>query len=80
MERNTRKFRIGEVIQDSVDKTITVSVKNVCDTKYGKKITKHTKILVHDEGNVGTIGNTVKIMECKPYSKRKRWMLVGVVS
>ncbi len=79
MVLNLRKVMIGRVVQDKCDKTLNVLVRRDVDTIYGKKVVKHRKILVHDQLNIGKVGDQVKIMECRPYSKRKRWKLVSVV-
>ncbi|MEQ9426398.1 MAG: 30S ribosomal protein S17 [Cyclobacteriaceae bacterium] len=80
MERNLRKERIGIVVSDKMDKTITVSVeRKIKHAMYGKFIKKHSKFHAHDEKGEGHIGDTVKIMETRPLSKTKRWRLIEVV-
>ena len=80
MERNDRKERIGKVISNKMQKTITVAVdRKVKHPIYGKFVKKTTKFHAHDEKNECTIGDTVKIMETRPLSKTKRWRLVEVV-
>lgn len=79
-ERATRKSRIGDVVSDRMDKSITVAVDRQIKHKvYDKYITKTTKYMVHDEENSANRGDTVKIMECRPYSKRKRWRLTNII-
>jgi len=79
-ERNLRKERTGQVISDKMDKSIVVSVqRKVKHPIYGKFIRKSTRFMAHDEKNECGIGDTVKIMETKPLSKRKRWRLVEVL-
>ncbi|MGB3618446.1 MAG: 30S ribosomal protein S17 [Catalinimonas sp.] len=78
--RNARKERIGQVMSNKMEKSCTVAV--VTKRKhpiYGKFITKTTKFMVHDEKNDCNIGDTVRIMETRPLSKRKRWRLVEVL-
>ncbi len=78
--RNLRKERIGLVVSDRMDKTITVSIyRKVKHPIYGKFINKTTKLKAHDEENVCQIGDKVKIMETRPLSKLKRWRLVEVL-
>ena len=78
--RGIRKTRIGVVVSDKMDKTIVVSLSTrVRHPLYGKFINKTTKLKAHDENNECGIGDTVKIMECRPLSKDKRWRLVEIV-
>ena len=79
-ERNLRKERTGQVISDKMDKSIVVTVqRKVKHPIYGKFIRKSTRFMAHDEKNECGIGDTVKIMETRPLSKRKRWRLVEVL-
>jgi small subunit ribosomal protein S17 len=79
-ERNKRKVRIGIVVSDKSDKTITVSVqRQEVHPKYEKIIRLSKKYKVHDEKNESHIGDTVRIMETRPLSKTKRWRLVEIV-
>jgi len=71
VERNLRKTRIGKVVSDKMDKTITVAI--------GKIVKKTVKFKAHDEKNECNIGDTVKIMETRPLSKDKRWRLVQII-
>ena len=80
MGRNLRKERIGVVVSDKMDKTIVVAV----ETKekhplYGKFVKKTTKFVAEDEKNECGVGDTVRLMECRPLSKTKRWRLVEIV-
>ena len=78
--RKLRKQRVGLVTSDKMDKTITVAVeRKVPHPLYGKFIKKTTKYTVHDEKNDCQAGDTVRIMETRPLSKRKRWRLVEVI-
>lgn len=78
--RNLRKTRIGVVYSNKADKTITVQVeRKIKHPLYGKFLKKTTRFHAHDEKNECSIGDTVKIMECRPLSKLKRWRLVEVV-
>jgi len=79
-ERNLRKTRQGRVASNKMDKTIVVEVSNsVKHPLYGKIIKRTYKLKAHDENNECQIGDTVKVMECKPMSKDKRWRLVDIV-
>lgn len=80
MSRNERKVRVGKVISDKMDKTITVAVRdNVKHPLYKKIIKKTYKLKAHDENNDCNIGDTVKVMETRPLSKDKRWRLVNII-
>lgn len=79
-ERNQRKQRNGQVVSNSMDKSITVAVdRQIKHSIYGKFITKTTKYLVHDEENTANVGDSVRIMETRPLSKRKTWRLVDII-
>jgi len=80
VERNLRKTRIGKVVSDKMDKTITVAIEDhVKHPLYGKIVKKTVKFKAHDEKNECNIGDTVKIMETRPLSKDKRWRLVEII-
>jgi small subunit ribosomal protein S17 len=80
LERNLRKTRIGLVVSNKMDKTVTVTVeRRVKHPIYGKFVKKTTKFHAHDEKNECTIGDLVRIMETRPLSKTKRWRLVEVL-
>ena len=83
MSENTRAFRktrIGQVVSDKMDKTIVVAGEDSVQHKLYKKIIKRTyKLKAHDENNECGIGDTVKVMECRPLSKDKRWRLVEII-
>lgn len=79
-KRSQRKVRIGKVVSDKMDKTITVAFETrVQHALYKKFFKKTTKFKAHDEKNECGIGDTVKIMETRPLSKDKRWRLVEIV-
>ncbi|MFD3394604.1 30S ribosomal protein S17 [Aquirufa sp. OSTEICH-129V] len=80
-QRNLRKVRIGKVVSDKMDKSITLTVdRKVKHPLYGKFVQKTTKLMAHDENNECGIGDTVKVMETRPLSKNKRWRLVEVIA
>ena len=75
-----RKTRVGVVVSDKMDKTITVAVKyRVRHPLYGKIMNRTTKIKAHDEKNECGIGDTVRVMETRPLSHDKRWRLVEII-
>ena len=80
MERNLRKERIGIVVSNKMNKSISVMVeRKVMHPKYGKFVKRSTKFRAHDEKNECGIGDTVRIMETRPLSKNKRWRLVEII-
>ena len=75
-----RKVRVGKVTSNKMDKSITVSVERYMKHPiYGKFVRSTSKFVVHDEKNDANEGDTVRIMETRPLSKRKRWRLVEVL-
>ena len=78
--RAFRKTRVGQVVSDKMDKTIVVAIEDSVQHKLYKKIGKRTyKLKAHDENNECGVGDTVKVMECRPLSKDKRWRLVEII-
>lgn len=79
-ERNARKERVGVVVSDKMDKTISVEVRRQTrHPMYGKYIERSSKHMAHDENNDAGAGDTVRIMETRPISKNKRWRLVEIL-
>lgn len=65
--RAFRKTRVGQVVSDKMDKTIVVAIEDSVQHKLYKKIVKRTyKLKAHDENNECGVGDTVKVMECRP--------------
>lgn len=80
VERASRRERVGRVVSNKMEKSITVAVdRQVKHPIYGKFITKTTKLMAHDEENEANIGDVVRIMSTRPLSKRKSWRLVEIV-
>ena len=78
--RNKRKERTGLVVSDGMDKSIVVAIqRQVKHPIYHKFVKETTKLMAHDDTNDAHVGDTVRIMETRPLSKRKRWRLVEVV-
>ena len=70
----TKKTLSGKVVRDKNNKTVVVLVKRRYPHPFfGKIITSSKKYHAHDENNNFKIGDRVKIIECKPYSKKKKW-------
>ena len=80
LNRNFRKERVGKVVSNKMQKSITVAVdRKVKHPIYGKFVNRTTKFMAHDETNSAGIGDTVRIMETRPLSKSKRWRLVEII-
>jgi small subunit ribosomal protein S17 len=80
MERNSRKERVGKVVSNKMQKSITIAIdRKVKHPIYGKFMKKTTKLMAHDEKNEAGLGDVVRIMETRPLSKNKRWRLVEIV-
>ena len=76
----TRKELVGKVVSNVCDKTITVVVETYKkDPLYGKRVKYSKKYAVHDEKNVASIGDTVRIVETRPLSKTKYFYLKEIV-
>jgi small subunit ribosomal protein S17 len=76
-----RRVLQGVVVSDVCDKTVTVLVeRRVMHPVYKKFIKRSKKYLAHDEQNQLKTGQTVRIRECRPLSKRKRWEVVADVA
>ncbi len=73
----TKKILNGKVVKDKNDKTIVVLVKRRFKHHFfDKVITSSKKYHAHDENNKFKIGDDVKIIESKPFSKKKKWQVI----
>lgn len=78
--RPARKERTGIVVSNKMNKSILVGIeRQVRHPMYGKFIKKTTKLMAHDEHDDANEGDTVRVIETRPRSKRKRWRLVEIV-
>ncbi len=79
-ENSLRKTRIGVVVSDKMQKSITILVeRRLRHPIYGKFVMKSKKFVAHDENNDCRVGDTVRIQESRPLSKRKRWTLLEIL-
>lgn len=79
-KRNARKTRQGVVTSIMGAKSIVVTItERKRHPKYGKMVNSSKKLHVHDEECTAGVGDTVRVMECRPMSATKRWRLVEVV-
>jgi small subunit ribosomal protein S17 len=78
--RGSRRIKQGRVASNKMDKTIVVVAETrVPHSVYGKIVRKSTRFKAHDERNEANIGDVVRIAECRPLSRDKRWRLVEIV-
>ena len=78
--RSARKVRVGVVVSDKMQKTVVVRLeRRFPHPRYGKMVTRSTKVKAHDEQNDAKTGDTVRIMETRPLSRDKRWRVVEIV-
>ena len=76
-----RKARVGVVVSDKMDRTIVVTVERASRHRLYRKVVRRTKRYhVDDPENRATLGDQVRIEECRPISKTKRWLLVEVLT
>ena len=76
---NARNFE-GEVVSTAMHKTVIVRVDSmILNTKYNKSYKSSRRYAVHDEKGLAKKGDRVKIAECRPISKTKKWRLVEVI-
>ena len=74
------KTKIGRVISDGMEKSVSVKVEYlVSHPLYKKRIKKSSKFIAHDEKNICNIGDKVKIAETRPISKMKRWKVIEIL-
>jgi small subunit ribosomal protein S17 len=75
-----KKSQQGTVVSSKTDKTITIEIQVQESHRMYKKVVRHTKKLTaHDEKNEAGEGDTVRVIECRPMSKTKRWRLVEIL-
>ena len=78
--RGARKVRTGRVVSNRMDKTIVVVVeRRFKHPFYHKYVRKTTKLCAHDKENACNVSDQVRIIECRPLSKTKRWRLQQIL-
>jgi len=78
--KSLKKVRQGVVTSNKMDKTVVVSVeRQFAHPMYRKIVKKTKKFMAHDEKNECNIGDTVRIIESRPLSARKRWMVTDIL-
>jgi len=75
-----KKEKIGRVVSDRMAQTVVVRVEeSQIHPRYRKHIRRHTKFHAHDPREAAGIGDLVRIEECRPVSRMKRWRLVEIL-
>ena len=78
--KSVKKVLQGRVVSNKMQKTIVVEIQTrTLHRLYKKYLSRSKKIKAHDEANTCGIGDTVRVVECRPLSKEKRWRLLSVV-
>jgi small subunit ribosomal protein S17 len=79
-ERGSRKSRVGVVVSDKMDRTCVVRIERRGQHPvYRKVVRTYKNYMVHDEKEACKLGDVVRIVECRPLSRRKRWRYVETV-
>lgn len=79
-ERGNRKTRVGVVVSDKMQKTVTVLVERTFPHPiYGKTVRRSKRYLAHDAENTSHVGDRVIITETRPLSARKRWRVSEII-
>ena len=80
MAREGRKMLVGQVISDKMEKTVVVGVERVRRHRlFGKVIRDQKRYKAHDETNACKVGDTVRIIESRPLSREKRWVVAEIL-
>ena len=78
--RGQGREEVGVVLSDGMDKTIVVRVERAsAHPLYTKGVRVRRKFVAHDEKNDCRIGDRVRIVECRPMSRRKRWRVAEIM-
>ena len=78
--KSHKNEKIGEVVSTKMQKTIVVQVyRTIKHARYGKYMKHKEKFVAHDEKGKAKLGDKVKIVECRPLSRTKRWNLAEVI-
>jgi len=80
MTTSNRRRLVGKVVSDKMDKTVTVAVERRRNHPlYQKVVTSTRKFKAHDENNEVPVGAIVRIVESRPLSKTKRWVVEEII-
>jgi small subunit ribosomal protein S17 len=76
-----KKVFTGKVISNKMDKTAVVQIeRTVVHAVYQKVVKRFTRLKAHDQNNQCQVGDKVKIIETRPFSKEKHWSVVEIIS
>lgn len=79
-EKVIRRSRVGKVVAESTAKTVKIEIEGMVQhPRYKKYIKRHTRFLVHDPEEQCKVGDLVRVEECKPISKTKKWIVREIV-
>ncbi len=77
----SRRRLVGSVVSDKMDKTVVVRVERMeRHPRYGKVLRRRKKYKAHDEGNLCRVGDLVRIVESRPLSREKRWVVEKIIA
>ena len=80
VERGSKKIKVGRVLSNKMDKTAVVEVvRTAIHPLYKKVVRRKSKFFAHDDKNACQVGDKVKIVECRPLSKKKCWRVVEII-
>ena len=80
MSANAKKTRQGSVVSNKMEKSVVILVERMFAHKlYGKFIRKQVRYMAHDAKNECQVGDVVLIEECRPLSRRKRWLVRSII-
>jgi small subunit ribosomal protein S17 len=80
MSDHVKKTRQGFVVSNTMEKSVVILVERKIPHKlYGKYIRQQVKYMAHDAANQCRVGDLVLIEECRPLSKRKRWLVRNII-
>ena len=80
MSANAKKTRQGSVVSNKMEKSVVILVERMFPHKlYGKYIRKQVRYMAHDAKNECQVGDVVLIEECRPLSRRKRWLVRSII-
>ncbi|MFZ5952649.1 MAG: 30S ribosomal protein S17 [Candidatus Rifleibacteriota bacterium] len=78
--KTIKRSRVGRVVADSTEKTVKVEIEGIVQhPRYKKYIKRHTRFLVHDPEEKCKVGDLVRVEECRPISKTKKWIVREIV-
>ncbi len=80
MDKKQKNIKVGIIVSNKMEKSVVVKVdRYVLHPVYKKFVRKTKKFMAHDENNSCNIGDRVKIVESRPLSRRKRWVVTEII-